>query len=361
MSAVSQFCALMHTTFDRLDILINNACQTIRRPAAYYDHLQDKEAKGSRALGERARVLLQLNETVVPAVAQGDGHSSSEAGSTQSQADRAFPSAASSSPATPTSTSTATLASSSSAAQAARCVHPDDFEHEVQRVRSSATTTVGLEADEGTVESGASNAGRAVADGQGTSGPMLVAPDGTKPVLPKHVYDVNGQQLDLRKNNSWLLKLEEVAPIEVAEVLAINSLAPYVLVSKLHPLMTAEASTALDKFVINVSAMEGKFYRKKTPHHPHTNMAKAALNMMTRTSAADFAKSRVFMNAVDTGWINDENPIEKAAKIASDMDFQTPIDEIDAAARVLDPVMVGINENKLHFGCFFKDYHITEW
>jgi len=39
-------------------------------------------------------------------------------------------------------------------------------------------------------------------------------------------------------------------------------------------------------------------------------MAKAALNMMTHTSALDFAKDGVYMNAVDTGWVTDEDPIE---------------------------------------------------
>lgn len=90
--------------------------------------------------------------------------------------------------------------------------------------------------------------------------------------------------------------------------------------------------------------MEGKFYRYKMPNHPHTNMAKAALNMMTRTSAEDLAKQhRIFMNSADTGWINDENPLEKASKIAKTNLFQTPIDEIDAAARILDPVFVGVD------------------
>ena len=72
--------------------------------------------------------------------------------------------------------------------------------------------------------------------------------------------------------------------------------------------------------------------------------------MMTRTSAADYQKARIYMNSVDTGWINDENPVEKAAKIAKEQGFQTPIDEVDAAARILDPIMVGVNENVLHYG-----------
>jgi NAD(P)-dependent dehydrogenase (short-subunit alcohol dehydrogenase family) len=118
------------------------------------------------------------------------------------------------------------------------------------------------------------------------------------------------------------------------------------------------------KFIVNVSAMEGKFYRYKTPNHPHTNMAKAALNMMTRTSADALKNEGIYMNSVDTGWINDENPLEKASRLAEE-GFQTPIDEIDAAARILDPVMVGlmqpVGKRVLHHGAFFKDFVLTEW
>lgn len=122
----------------------------------------------------------------------------------------------------------------------------------------------------------------------------------------------------------------------------------------------------------------GKFYRYKMPNHPHTNMAKAALNMLTRTSAEDLAQQRIYMNSVDTGWINDENPLDKAKKTAEQNLFQTPIDEIDAAARILDPIFVGVqaersidtpNDNDLNsktisrnrYGQFLKDYHETEW
>lgn len=90
-------------------------------------------------------------------------------------------------------------------------------------------------------------------------------------------------------------------------------------------------------------------------------MAKAALNMMTRTSAADYAASRIYMTAVDTGWINDENPLEKALASARERHFQTPLDEIDAAARVLDPVFDGVNGGQPQCGVFLKDYRETEW
>jgi NAD(P)-dependent dehydrogenase (short-subunit alcohol dehydrogenase family) len=196
------------------------------------------------------------------------------------------------------------------------------------------------------------------------AGPLALAPAPARVVLPEGVYDVNGQQLDTRRENSWLLKLGEVATVEAAEVLAINALAPFVLNSLLKPLLLAAAAGGEPTFVVNVSAMEGKFYRFKTADHPHTNMAKAALNMMTRTSAAALATEGIYMNSVDTGWINDENPLEKASRLAAE-GFQTPIDEIDAAARILDPVVVGLAEpavaRVLHHGAFFKDYELTEW
>lgn len=111
--------------------------------------------------------------------------------------------------------------------------------------------------------------------------------------------------------------------------------------------------------------MEGKFYRHKMPTHPHTNMAKAALNMMTRTCASNLAvQDNIYMNSVDTGWINDENPLDIANRTAEAHDFQTPLDEVDAAARILDPIFVGVKLPPDHtpvFGKFLKDYHETEW
>ena len=171
------------------------------------------------------------------------------------------------------------------------------------------------------------------------------------------------------------MKLEEIETPELAEVFAINSIAPFIINSRLIPLMKKEQKEQTEqkerkdqssdhrKFIVNVSAMEGKFYRVKSSYHPHTNMAKAALNMMTRTSADDLSKSFIFMTSVDTGWINDENPVEKAAMYAEKHNFQTPLDEIDAAARILDPICCGINNIDAPplFGIFLKDYFETEW
>jgi len=188
--------------------------------------------------------------------------------------------------------------------------------------------------------------------------------------FPAGATDANGdlgQQLDLRTKNSWMLKLDEVSTPELAEVFAINALAPFVINSKLAPFARRSAAADRPAFVINVSAMEGKFYRHKQPTHPHTNMAKAALNMMTRTAAADLAKAHVYMTAVDTGWINDEKPTALAFDHAKAHDFQTPLDEVDAAARILDPAIAPLRRLEAGdpldapYGVFLKDYAVCEW
>jgi len=180
-------------------------------------------------------------------------------------------------------------------------------------------------------------------------------------VLPAGQLDVNGQQIDLRATNSWRLKLPDVSTPELCEVLAINTLAPFIINARLQPLLAAAADAAGAAFIVNVSAMEGKFYRHKTANHPHTNMAKAALNMMTRTCAEELAANGVYMNSIDTGWINDENPLQRAARTAEKHHFQTPLDEVDAAARILDPILSAANGEPPVYGRFVKDYQPCEW
>ena len=188
----------------------------------------------------------------------------------------------------------------------------------------------------------------------------VVAPEDETVSFVAGKTDVNGQQLDLREHNSWTATLDEVATAEVVEAQAINCVAPFILCSKLQPLLAKAAQLRDRAFVVNVSAMEGKFYRYKTPNHPHTNMAKASLNMLVRTCGADLAKRlQIYMTAVDTGWINDEKPTGRAVEHARRHAFQTPLDEIDAAARILDPVLGG-HEPPLH-GVFLKDYAPCEW
>jgi NAD(P)-dependent dehydrogenase (short-subunit alcohol dehydrogenase family) len=179
--------------------------------------------------------------------------------------------------------------------------------------------------------------------------------------FPIGQYDADGQQLDLRAINSWRLKLDEVSTEEMLEVQLVNAIAPFILNSQLKPLMMR--SPFERRFIINVSAMEGQFNRKnKTVHHPHTNMAKAAANMMTRTSASDYARDRIYMNSVDTGWITDENPYPQKNRLQQERDFYTPLDAIDAMARLYDPIVHGIEEPQTPlYGYFLKDYLPHPW
>ncbi|MFT2018265.1 SDR family NAD(P)-dependent oxidoreductase [Streptomyces sp. 796.1] len=171
--------------------------------------------------------------------------------------------------------------------------------------------------------------------------------------------DAGGLVPDLDASNSWVQRVNEVDPLELLEVQLCNVTAPFVLVSRLRSAMAA--ATARRKYVVNVSAMEGQFSRGyKGAGHPHTNMAKAALNMLTRTSAQEMLESDgILMTAVDTGWITDERPHPDKVRLAAD-GFHAPLDLVDGAARVYDPIVRGELGEDL-FGCFLKDYAPSAW
>ena len=90
-------------------------------------------------------------------------------------------------------------------------------------------------------------------------------------------------------------------------------------------------------------------------------MAKAALNMLTRTSAADYARDGIHMNSVDTGWVSDEDPAALAQKKREEHGFHPPLDIVDGAARICDPIFSGLESGEHVSGVFFKDYRPTEW
>jgi NAD(P)-dependent dehydrogenase (short-subunit alcohol dehydrogenase family) len=149
-----------------------------------------------------------------------------------------------------------------------------------------------------------------------------------------------------------------VDALELLEVQLCNTTAPFILISRLRAAMAA--SPARRKYVVNVSAMEGVFGRGyKGPGHPHTNMAKAALNMLTRTSAEEMLTDGILMTAVDTGWITDERPWFTKVRLAEE-GFRAPLDLADGAARVYDPIVQGEAGVDLS-GCFLKDYAKSRW
>ena len=177
-------------------------------------------------------------------------------------------------------------------------------------------------------------------------------------VAARTAIDAGGLVPDLHSVNSWTQRVHEVDPLELLEVQLCNMTAPFLLVSRLRPSLAA--APARRKYVVNVSAMEGVFGRGyKGPGHPHTNMAKAALNMLTRTSARELLGDGILMTSVDTGWITDERPHPTKMRLA-DEGFHAPLDLVDGAARVYDPIVRGELGEDL-YGVFLKDYAPAAW
>lgn len=174
--------------------------------------------------------------------------------------------------------------------------------------------------------------------------------------------DEDGFQTDLRSQNSWTSKAWDISTKELLEVQLVNVTAPFLLCSRLVNIMK---KSPFDKhFIINVSSMEGRFSkRNKNAFHPHTNMAKASLNMLTRTIAEDYHRLGIYVNSVDTGWVTDENPYPIYRR-NREMGFSPPLDPIDGAARVCDPFLFYFEEKGKEepiYGKFIKDFHYINW
>ncbi len=293
--SVEIFASYIEHKFDRLDILINNAAQTVRRPPGFYTHLMENELLNYHDIDSDAQLLLKNHQ---------------------------------------------------------------DFKTELnQLTHGDISTEAALPVTwHGQGPGVGIRASAELSQIPYSFDNSLVAEE----VFPEGQLDADLQQVDLRKTNSWRLRLGEIQTPEMLEVQLVNAVAPFILCNRLVHMMRRDNTGK--KHIVNVTAMEGKFYRfKKEDRHPHTNMAKAALNMMTHTSASDFAKDGIFMNAVDTGWVTDEDPAEISKYKQAVHDFQPPLDIVDGAARICDPFIDGINSGKHWCGQFLKDYKPIDW
>ncbi len=296
--SVEIFARWLDQSLPRLDILMNNAAQTVRRPPGFYSHLVPQEQAALSSLPREVRPLLEPHHALVGAL----------------EGQRSLPKDGPS----PDSVGLARWAGEGAGAGI---------------IRAAELSQVPYAYDE-----------------------IQRAPE----LFPAGKLDADLQQVDLRTQNSWRMALAEVSTPEMLEVHLVNAVAPFVLCARLKGLMMRVPSR--DKHIVNVSAMEGSFSRKtKTDKHPHTNMAKAALNMLTLTSAHDYIKAGIHMNAVDTGWVTDEDPAQHADRKKNELDFQPPLDIVDGAARICDPFFSGLNSGEHAYGKFFKDYESTEW
>ena len=297
--SVEMFARYLTQTHDRLDILINNAAQTVRRPAGFYSHMLELEQRSYSSLPRPMQSVLAGHEACKSAIADEGHHVLAAAATAESTGFVAW-----------RGDGPGVGIRASAQLSQVPCAY-DDATHDAE-------------------------------------------------VFPVGRADADLQQVDLRAINSWRLTLADVPAPEMLEVQLVNAVAPFILCSKLKPLMIRHRTD--DKHIVNVSAMEGQFSRRtKTDKHPHTNMAKAALNMMTLTSAPDYAKDGIFMNAVDTGWVTDEDPAGLSARKQEMHDFQPPLDIVDGAARVCDPFFSGLLTGQHVWGRFLKDYAPCEW
>lgn len=297
MSAVNKFIDYLYSNYTKLDILINNAAQTLRRNIQFYKHLLETEAKP----------LISFNDESIYAILQSN------------KPELWF--------------------SSYNLTNLAHITGTTPAQSSILAVNDllNQNNEISLSVYESQI-------------------PLLN--EDFKPNManfPAKKYDKDLQQVDLSHVSSWNLEIDEINMIEFAEAQLINTWSPFMFCSKLKNLMCMGDYES--RYIVNVSSMEGRYDRVFKPtKHSHTNMSKASLNMMTRTCGAYFAKYNIYMTSVDTGWVTEMQPEHL-------YEFQrtVPLDEIDGAMRVLDPIIIGLRDKINLHSIFLKDYKQITW
>jgi len=391
--SVELFCNYIEQTYHRLDILINNAATTVRRPPGFYSHMLHNEYLSFSDHPPSVQRLLTshykcLNNLLLPRTRGGDGgepciRSSDDNnsynedistiavttfadGDVDADADDAAVAAAATA-ATDISALTLTTTSGADATadattDASASANNNDFAAVTWDTKGPG---IGLRASAQLSQipySYDSNGGDGNDSNSNGEGEIQIREE---VLFPEGKLDVDLQQVDLRSTNSWRLTLGEISSMELLECMLVNAVAPFVLCNRLTPMMKRCSPNRHGcKHIVNVTAMEGKFYtfHKPSARHPHTNMAKAALNMLTHTSSVELVKYGIYMNAVDTGWVTDEDPVQLATgEKVKVHDFQPPLDIVDGAARICDPFFDGIHRGEHWCGKFLKDYFPIDW
>lgn len=286
LNSIDKFVSYMHSNFPHIDILINNAAQTIRRPTNYYKYLLDVEGRPLEE-GDDKIVINSEGSNMLQSSTENEGLKNNLIGPFKSDLTNLPLSVISS---------------------------------QIQLVKEKEDTVV------------------------------------------NNLFGPDGQPIDLAQTSSWTMEMDQIHFIEFMEVQLINTWAPYYLCSKLKDLFTK--SPFNDRYIVNVTSMEGKFQEEKTSKHPHTNMAKASLNMMTKTCAPYFKKSNIYMTSVDPGWVSMMHEYDKLIQTEERFEIMytnIPLEEADGADRIVHPIVEGINNKQFFCGVLLKDFKITNW
>ncbi|KAJ5078862.1 oxidoreductase-like protein [Anaeramoeba ignava] len=316
---VEIFCEYLKVKFKKIDILVNNSAQTVWKPPLFYQHLKENEQKSFHLLPDDSQKLVEDYHTSFHEFVQ----------------------------------------------KKANFYHQNESNYNIKflevnkELKQEMEEEIIIEENENKIQI------------QNLSLPILeeyqkkISLENNPQFFPDNEFDLDQQQIDLRRRNSWYQRLEEIATFETLEVVLVNSLAPFLFVQKLKPIMEKPKESQESSFIINVTAIEGNFYIPKPTSHPHTNMAKTGMNMITHTLSQEFSDSRIFMNSVDPGWVSDQAPYHvqqnRSENSNSEIEWSIPLDYHDGASRVLDPIFLAHFYKIFYFGKLFKDYRIYNW